>query len=129
MPRKREDRIRGFFRRGSGRLGSTDYIVLQCKQPLPLEFGYFLARSEEFRAHAILNMTGTTGRQRVPVECFDKYKVVVPSKPVADRFGEYAKSVMRSMKSNDEQSETLTALRDSLLPKLLSGEVTVKDYL
>jgi len=29
------------------------------------------------------------------------------------------------MKSNDEQSATLTTIRDGLLPKLLSGELSV----
>jgi type I restriction enzyme S subunit len=105
--------------------GSTEYIVLRPKPPLPPEFGYLLARDEEFRAHAILNMSGSSGRQRVPSKCFDSYQIVVPTKPVAEKFGEIVKLLIVRIKKNDEQSRTLVALRDSLLPKLMSGEITV----
>ena len=45
--------------------GSTEYIILRPKPPLPVEFGYYLARSDDLRMFAIHNMTGSTGRQRV----------------------------------------------------------------
>jgi type I restriction enzyme S subunit len=107
--------------------GSTEYIVLHCKSPLPQEYAYFLARSDDLRSYAIKNMTGTSGRQRVPSECFESYPIVVPSEKAAERFGEIAKSVMAAMKQLDEESSTLVAIRDTLLPKLLSGEIRVKD--
>ncbi len=103
--------------------GSTEYIVFRSKSPLPPEFAYFLARSPELRSHAIQNMTGTSGRQRVPAECFNSYPVVVPSAPVAARFGEWCQPIMAMMKARDEESRTLAATRDALLPRLLSGEV------
>jgi type I restriction enzyme S subunit len=108
--------------------GSTEYIVLRSKPPLPVEYVYFLARSDELRTHAIRNMTGTSGRQRVPADCFNSYPVVVPPEPLARRFGEFSRSAMQSMKSNDEQSRNLAAMRDTLLPKLLSGEVKVAHH-
>ncbi len=107
--------------------GSTEYIILRPKPPLPLEYGYYLARSDELRTHAIQNMTGSSGRQRVPVECFDKYLVVVPPAPIAQRFGDQVRSLMAMIRANGEQSRTLAAIRDALLPKLLSGEIRVKD--
>jgi type I restriction enzyme, S subunit len=108
--------------------GSTEYIILHPKPPLPAEFGYFLARSEELRNHTIQNMTGTSGRQRAPAACFDKYMLAVPPESLAKRFGEFAKDVMTKIRSNDQQSRTLAALRDTLLPRLMSGEVKVKDW-
>ena len=105
--------------------GSTEYIVLRSKPLLPLEYAYFLARSEEFRQHAIANMTGSSGRQRVPVSCFDGFLVTVPPEAVAQRFGEAAASVLQTIKAKDEESHTLAAVRDALLPKLLSGGVRV----
>ena len=104
--------------------GSTEYIVLRSKPPLPVEYAYFLARSEEFRSHAITNMTGTTGRQRVPATCLDLFNVVVPPRQIAERFGHFASSVIAVLKRHDEESRTLAAQRDALLPKLLSGEVS-----
>lgn len=107
--------------------GSTEYIILRPKLPLPVEYGYYLARSEELRNHTIQNMTGTSGRQRAPASCFDKYMLAVPPESLANRFGDFARSVMAKIQSNDEQSRTLAALRDALLPRLMSGEVRVKD--
>jgi type I restriction enzyme, S subunit len=105
--------------------GSTEYIVLRPKPPLPIEYAYFLARTADFRAFAISNMTGTSGRQRVPADCFEHYLIVVPSDEVAKRFGEFARASLTKIKANDEESRTLATIRDVLLPKLLSGELRV----
>lgn len=105
--------------------GSTEYIVLHPKHPLPEEFAYFLARTETFRSFAISNMTGTTGRQRVPADCLKNFTIAVPPAELAEEFGRFAKSVFAQIKSHDEESRTLAALRDTLLPKLLSGELRV----
>lgn len=64
--------------------GSTEFIVLRPKPPLPPEFGYLLARDEGFRTFAISNMTGTSGRQRVPSDCFNNYVMTVPPQGIAD---------------------------------------------
>lgn len=106
--------------------GSTEYIVFRPKSPLPLEFGYFLARSKELRSHAIQNMTGTSGRQRTPASCFDNFMIAKPPEKLAVKFGKFASSVITKIRANDEESRTLASLRDSLLPKLMRGEVRVK---
>ncbi|MBI1748236.1 MAG: restriction endonuclease subunit S [Acidobacteria bacterium] len=105
--------------------GSTEYIVFCSGPPLPPEFTYFLARSDRFREHAIANMTGTSGRQRVPATCFDRFQVTVPSESVATAFGNMVQPALRKTRANDFQSKKLEKLRDALLPKLLSGELEV----
>lgn len=114
-----------FLREGESGWGSTEYIVLRSKPPLPLEYSYFLARSDDFRSHAIQNMTGTSGRQRVPAAAFDNYLVVTPSAEVGRIFAGFAGKVFAAMKAHDEESTTLVAMRDTLLPKLFSGKVRV----
>jgi type I restriction enzyme S subunit len=106
--------------------GSTEYIVMRPRPPLPLEYGYFLARSDDFRSHAIANMTGSSGRQRVATTCFKHFLVVEPPDEVAKAFGNCVAPFMRMMKANLEEARTLAALRETLLPKLLSGELRVK---
>ena len=105
--------------------GSTEFIVLRPKVGLPLPFAYFLCRHPEFRAFAISQMAGTSGRQRVPNDCFGSYKVVKPSVLIAEAFGKQTTQFMRQIKSLDEESKTLAGLRDALLPRLLSGELQV----
>ena len=114
-----------FLESGQVGWGSTEYIVFAPKPPLPSQFGYFLARSDALRAHAIQNMTGTSGRQRVPSECFNSFHLAVPTPQVARRFDELSAPLMGRIKANANQSHTLATLRDTLLPKLLSGDLSV----
>jgi type I restriction enzyme, S subunit len=57
-----------FLKEGQIGWGSTEYIVLRPKSPIPDVFAYCLARGSEFRDYAIQSMTGSSGRQRVPAE-------------------------------------------------------------
>jgi len=52
-------------------------------------------------------------------------KVLVPSKEVADAFERTVAPLFVQMKNIQKQSHTLAALRDALLPRLLSGELSV----
>lgn len=105
--------------------GSTEYIVLRPKALLPPEYGYYLSRFDALRSHAIQNMIGTSGRQRTPASSLDTFLMVVPEETVAKPFGVIAKSVMVHIRACDEESRSLAALRDALLPKLMSGEIEV----
>lgn len=116
-----------FLEEGEVGWGSTEYIVLHPQAGLPPAWAYYLARTERFRLHAIQSMTGSSGRQRVASRAFDQFFVAVPSAPVAVRWGADVKRWMDQIAQNAKQSRTLAALRDALLPKLLSGELRVKD--
>jgi type I restriction enzyme S subunit len=53
--------------------------------------------------------------------------VLVPSPAIMDAFETYAASVFDRIRSNSLESRTLAAQRDTLLPKLLSGEIRVSN--
>ena len=80
-----------FLEAGQVGWGSTEYIVLRPKPPLPDEFAYCLARATEFRDFAIQSMTGSSGRQRVPAESLSHFRVVAAPKPIAELFGRFIK--------------------------------------
>ena len=105
--------------------GSTEYIVMRPKPPLPNEFAYCLARSTGFREFAIQNMTGTSGRQRVPAKAFSELLIPAPSKDVAGSFGMFVQPLIARAGETVRESRALAALRDVLLPKLVSGELRV----
>jgi type I restriction enzyme S subunit len=107
--------------------GSTEFIVLRPKPPLPAEFGYCLARDPDFREFAIQSMTGTSGRQRVQPEALARYLLVIPSDDVAKAFGALVEPWFRKASASERESRTLAALRDALLPKLIRGEIRVRD--
>ena len=107
--------------------GSTEYVVMRPMPPLPNEFAYYLARSTRFREFAIQNMTGTSGRQRVPASTLSKFPLTIPPKSVAECFGKFVKPLTIRASEAELESRTLAALRDSLLPKLISGEIRCRD--
>jgi type I restriction enzyme S subunit len=116
-----------FLKSGQVGWGSTEYIVLRPKPPLPDEFAYCLARATEFRDFAIQSMTGSSGRQRVPAESLSHFRVAVSTKPIAGLFGRLIKPLFARASAATKEGRALTALRDTLLPKLISGVLRVKD--
>ena len=106
--------------------GSTEYIVLRPRPPLSKHFGYCLARSAGFREFAIQNMSGTSGRQRVPVAALKGFLMVAPQAQISAQFGEVAELLFERANRAGRESRTLAALRDTLLPQLISGELRVQ---
>jgi len=70
-------------------------------------------------------MTGSSGRQRVAVDSFDDYLLVRPTSDISEKFGAIINPIMELMKATSQQSMTLEGVRDTLLPKLLSGQVRI----
>jgi len=57
---------------------------------------------------------------------FKSLEIQIPPQELRNEFQEWVTPHFRKIKSNQTQIRTLTALRDTLLPKLMSGEVRVK---
>jgi type I restriction enzyme S subunit len=105
--------------------GSTEFIVFG-KSTISSDFYIFhLSRSEEIRNAAIRAMTGTSGRQRVPDDLFERVPIVLPPSPLINRFDALASAQFNQIALNAQEMRTLSQIRDSLLPKLLSGKVRV----
>jgi type I restriction enzyme, S subunit len=107
--------------------GSTEYIVLAPRQPLPAIYAYCLARSVEFRMFAIKNMTGSSGRQRVSALSLAIFQVARSPSAVAGAFGSIAAPLINKIAGNQRESRTLAAIRDTLLPKFVSGEIGISE--
>ncbi len=61
-------------------LGSTEFLVFRGKENISdTDFVFYLSRWNEVRSHAEINLDGTSGRQRVPKECFDDLTLDLPS--------------------------------------------------
>ena len=103
--------------------GSTEYIVMKPRAPLPNEFAYCLARGTRFRDFAIRNMSGTSGRQRVPATALHGLSMPFPPERVAAAFGLAAHTLFARAADALQESRSLSALRDTLLPRLVSGEL------
>ena len=107
--------------------GSTEFIVLRPRSPLPDPFAYCLARSARFREFAVQNMSGTSGRQRVPAATLGEFAIASPPRPLAARFGDVARPLLERASGAVAESRVLATARDTLLRKLVSGEIRTRD--
>src|SRR5690554_2042955 len=105
--------------------GSTEYIVMRSQEPYPESLSYFIARNRNFRQHAIQSMTGTSGRQRANAKALAELPWIIYPQEIAVAFGRIATPYLRLARSHGNESKSLSAIRDSLLPKLLSGELEI----
>jgi len=62
----------------------------------------------------------------ITTNTFKEHKIKLPQNNVIEQFEVNVKPYFGKMFSNQKQIQTLTKLRDSLLPKLMSGEVRVE---
>ncbi|NHM04090.1 restriction endonuclease subunit S [Flavobacterium celericrescens] len=58
----------------------------------------------------------------------ENLKFIVPCKEVLDNFNDLVKDIDSKYLNNYREYQTLTQLRDTLLPKLISGEVRLKEF-
>ncbi len=70
---------------------------------------------------------GSTGQTELSRKLLSQLLLVVPDMPPQRAFAVTASQIRRQMELNDSQAATLGAARDTLLPKLLSGELRVAD--
>jgi type I restriction enzyme S subunit len=63
----------------------------------------------------------------VTTRTFETSQIVVPEEIVITKFNQHIRPQMEQILQNLRQSHTLAALRDTLLPKLISGELRVPD--
>lgn len=55
------------------------------------------------------------------------FKITLPPKPIALAYTRAIEPMISRIRANLAQSRTLASLRDTLLPKLLSGEIRVAE--
>lgn len=107
--------------------GSTEFIVMRGTPQVHYLYVACLARESNFRLHAIQNMVGSSGRQRVQNSCFDSFYIAIPTPAVMSLFSGKVSSYFDKMYFCNLENKSLTTLRDTLLPKLISGELSLDD--
>ena len=108
--------------------GSTEFIVMRAIPSVPPEYTYLLARDAAFRAHAIQSMTGTSGRQRARTDSLASYPLPYPPANIWGAFSLLTEPLFARIEINRKETDSLATLRDTLLPKLVSGEIRVADF-
>jgi type I restriction enzyme S subunit len=105
---------------------STDVLVV--KPSSPEWFGFLLAHlsSTDFINYVDAN-SGGTRMPRTDWESMSRYEIVLPCGKVAERFTQLMSQFVSQIHANIAQSNILAEVRDSLLPKLISGQLRIPD--
>ncbi|MGB9879340.1 MAG: restriction endonuclease subunit S [Anaerolineae bacterium] len=108
-------------------VASLDVLIIRpTSGDLPREFFYLLFLTPEFQDHIYGHTNGTTvlhlSKTGIPT-----YAFVRPSASVAQAFSEIIVPIFHKLLLHETESRTLAALRDLLLPKLISGQIRVFD--
>ena len=91
--------------------GSTEFIVIRGRRDVTdNEFAYYLTQSDGVRDYAISQMSGTSGRQRVPTQSFDHLYVRVPSLPQQCAIAQILGALDDKIDLNRRMNETLEAM-------------------
>lgn len=106
---------------------STEFIVCVPKFDELREFIYGLFTSHLFASEFNNMATGSTGsHQRVRPESMLKMETVMPGRSAIKAYSTMVRPMLERINANTNESRTLAALRDTLLPRLMRGEVRVK---
>ena len=107
--------------------GSTEYIVISAKSGYCPALFYFLARNKEFVDYAVGHMNGSSGRQRVGGVDIANFPMPHITLEDSNKFAEIAMPIMDVIRNNSLENRQLATLRDTLLSKLMNGEIKVRE--
>lgn len=128
-----KNRVIGYPAIVPGRFGETglfsqDLFRVRIKEgsPLTSSFLYLLLRSEPLRSVVAGYRNGTTV-SHLPAEALARPTFPLPSADRISALDAQVAPLLAKIEANEDESETLASLRDALLPRLMSGELRVRD--
>ena len=105
---------------------STEFIVYKAKDKTITDFLYSVIDSNSFSDFMCSHVTGSTGsRQRTTPSDTLSYELILPSEDELAEFQSLVSPMYAQIRINAIENDRLKRLRDSLLPKLMSGEIDV----
>ncbi len=98
-----------------------------CCGLIPTEnMRYYIYLRASLSIEEFERQTRGSAQQNLSQQIVADFPVIIPDYGVLERFDKAVKPIFSKWISNLYESRTLAALRDALLPKLMSGEVRVK---
>ncbi|MFP3090029.1 restriction endonuclease subunit S [Treponema sp. TIM-1] len=87
----------------------------------------FLFLSSDRGKEQIRNVTVGAVQSKLPIKNIQSITFILPPVEVMSEFDRIVSGIFKLIAENCTQSRTLAAIRDTLLPKLMSGEVEVEE--
>ena len=105
---------------------STDIVVVRPLEQVWRSFVIACISTEEFVDYTDQTSSGTK-MPRTNWKDMARYQITKPDTAVATKFDDIVWPMVEKIVANIHENRTLEELRDTLLPKLMSGEVRVRD--
>lgn len=110
---------------GVNSICSTEFVILEVIEECVKGYIYNLVKTNGFISYCTKGSTGTSHSQRrVPPEILRDYSFPY-NKGVVSKYSSLVMPMINSYNSNIKQIRSLTLLRNSLIPILMNGQVTV----
>ena len=107
---------------------STEFMQFVPHDRRNRPYLYCLMSSEAMQDEVLKHVTGSTGsRQRAQPSQIAKVDILKPHSDILKAFNLHVAPILNAAAGNQRESRTLAQLRDTLLPKLISGELRIAD--
>lgn len=107
---------------------SESVFNLRPNAKVSSEFLYLLLLNNDMQDYAISLASGSV-QKGIRMADLKKYSFFLPTSDVIKRLTSLWKPLIKQIKANEVESDSLAVLRDTLLPKLMSGEIDVSSVL
>lgn len=105
---------------------STDILVVRPKDSAWLGFLLGHVATDEFIAYTDSGATGTR-MPRTTWQEMTRYELILPPRQIAAQYNEYAHVFIKRIMINIHETRTLASLHEALLPRLISGELRIRN--
>ena len=105
---------------------STDVLCFKPNKKSLEAYNYSLLYSDNFFDYMIKGAKGTK-MPRGDKSQIMNYEVNIPSEKMLQKFEDIASPILQQIKANQQENRHLAAVRDELLPKLMSGELDIAE--
>lgn len=118
-----------------GSLGRNEFDFDGCVSPVYVVFSvldgyenYFdLFRKTDFFKDSVASLAIGGVRQSLSYDDLSSIEVIIPSENAVEEFNNLYNQMKKTIKANKLESSRLSLLRDTLLPRLMSGELEVPE--
>ncbi|MGG8097233.1 restriction endonuclease subunit S [Klebsiella aerogenes] len=119
-----------------GRKGTVGSLHWENKNFYPIDTVFFVKPKEYYSLVYCYQLLKTLGLENMNTDAAVpglnrnnayRLEVVTPTQSIITKFTNIIQTIQHKMDSNHNETENLTALRDTLLPKLISGELSLED--
>ena len=118
-----------------GSIGRNEFDFDGCVSPVYVVFSvldgyenYFdLFRKTDFFKDSVASLAIGGVRQSLSYDDLSLIETIIPSKNIVEKFNDFYNQMKKTIKANKLENSRLSLLRDTLLPRLMSGELEVPE--